>query len=160
VAVVSLLRRQPSASSVESKWFVMSRLFRTRIEANGQLPAMPTSQPPAAGVSAPAEPAQPTEQVPPPSAVQPQATQPARVPRTRTGSAWVALIAAALLAVLLIVFLVQNTRSTEISFLWMTTSTPLAVALLIAAVGSVLLTLILGTARIAQLRRLVRKDRR
>jgi uncharacterized integral membrane protein len=42
----------------------------------------------------------------------------------------------------------------------MTTSTPLAVALLIAAVGAVLLTLILGTARIAQLRRLVRRQRR
>ena len=71
----------------------------------------------------------------------------------------VSLIAAALLAILLIVFLVQNTHSTEISFLWMTTSTPLAVALLIAAVGSVLLTLIVGTARITQLRRLVRKNR-
>jgi uncharacterized integral membrane protein len=89
----------------------------------------------------------------------PQESPPARVPHTRTGAAWVALIGAALLAVLLIVFLVQNTHSTEISFLWMTTSTPLAVALLIAAVGSVLLTLILGTARIAQLRRLVRKQR-
>jgi uncharacterized integral membrane protein len=65
-------------------------------------------------------------------------------PRTRTGAAWVALIAATLVAVLLIVFLVQNTHSTEISFLWMTTSTPLAVALLIAAVGSVLLTLTVG----------------
>jgi uncharacterized integral membrane protein len=89
--------------------------------------------------------------------VQPAA--PVRVRPTRTGTAWVALAVAALLAVLLIVFLAQNTRSTEISFLWMTTSTPLAVALLIAAVGSVLLTLILGTARIAQLRRLVRKQR-
>jgi len=71
----------------------------------------------------------------------------------------VALVAAAFLAVLLIIFLVQNTRSTEISFLWMTTSTPLAVALLIAAVGSVLLTVILGTARITQLRRRIRKQR-
>jgi uncharacterized integral membrane protein len=71
----------------------------------------------------------------------------------------VALGAAALLAVLLIIFLVQNTSSVEISFLWMTTSTPLAVALLIAAVGSVLLTVILGTARIAQLRRRIRKQR-
>ena len=70
-----------------------------------------------------------------------------------------ALVAAAFLAVLLIIFLVQNTRSTEISFLWMTTSTPLAVALLIAAVGSVLLTVILGTARITQLRRRIRKQR-
>lgn len=82
------------------------------------------------------------------------------MPRTRTGSAWVALIAAALITILLIIFVVQNTRSTEISFLWMTATTPLAVALLIAAVGSALITLILGTARIAQLRRLVRKERR
>jgi uncharacterized integral membrane protein len=87
-----------------------------------------------------------------------QVQSPAKVPSTRTGAAWVALGGAALLAVLLIVFLVQNTRSTEISFLWMTTSTPLAVALLIAAVGSVLLTVILGTARIAQLRRRIRKQ--
>jgi uncharacterized integral membrane protein len=86
-------------------------------------------------------------------------TRPGRVPRTRTGAAWVALSAAALITVLLIVFLAQNTRSTEVSFLWMTTTTPLAVALLIAAVGSALLTLILGTARITQLRRQVRKNR-
>jgi uncharacterized integral membrane protein len=42
----------------------------------------------------------------------------------------------------------------------MTTSTSLAMALLIAAVGGILLTLILGTARITQLRRLVRGRRR
>ncbi|WIV57837.1 LapA family protein [Amycolatopsis nalaikhensis] len=101
----------------------------------------------------------PAGQATPPQAAQSVAGSPGRVPRTRTGAAWAALIAAALLAVLLIVFLVQNTHSTEISFLWMTTSTPLAVALLIAAVGSVLLTLVLGTARITQLRRLVRKNR-
>jgi uncharacterized integral membrane protein len=94
------------------------------------------------------------------SSARPQSAPPARVPRTRTGAAWVTLIAAALVAVLLIVFLAQNTRGTEISFLWMSTNTPLAVALLIAAVGSALLTLIIGTARIAQLRRLVRRDRK
>jgi uncharacterized integral membrane protein len=125
----------------------MSLLHRTVRERNGQ------TQPADAGTSTPAE-----QLIPPPPAL-PLTAAPARVPRTRTGAAWVALIAAALLAVLLIVFLVQNTHSTEISFLWMTTSTPLAVALLIAAVGSVLLTLIVGTARITQLRRLVRKNR-
>jgi putative membrane protein len=125
----------------------MSILHRTVREGNGQSP------PAAAGASASAE------QLTPPQPTPPAAASPGRVPRTRTGAAWVALIAAALLAVLLIVFLVQNTHSTEISFLWMTTSTPLAIALLIAAVGSVLLTLIVGTARISQLRRLVRKNR-
>ncbi|WP_436498614.1 LapA family protein [Actinokineospora sp. HUAS TT18] len=78
------------------------------------------------------------------------------MPRTRTGTAWAAISAGTLISIALIIFLVQNTRTTEINFLWMTTSTSLAVALLIAAVGSVLLTLIIGTARITQLRRLVR----
>ncbi|WP_281377661.1 hypothetical protein [Amycolatopsis echigonensis] len=41
----------------------------------------------------------------------------------------------------------------------MTANTSLALALLIAAVGATLLTLILGTARITQLRRLIRKRR-
>jgi uncharacterized integral membrane protein len=86
-------------------------------------------------------------------------TRPRRVPRTRTGMAWVAVGTAAVLTVALIIFLAQNTRSTEVTFLWMTARTPLAVALLIAAVGSVLLTLIVGTARIAQLRHLIRKNR-
>lgn len=125
----------------------MTLPHRTLRETNGQ------AQPADGGTPTPA--AQPI----PPAPAQPPTAVPVRVPRTRTGAAWVALISAALLAVLLIVFLVQNTRSTEISFLWMTTSTPLAVALLIAAVGSVLVTLTIGTARIAQLRRQVRKNR-
>lgn len=131
----------------------MSRLYRTRTERSDQSAVAPASQPPAADSATAAE------QVSTPPADRPATRPSGRVPRTRTGSAWVALIAAALLAVLLIIFLAQNTRSTEISFLWMTANTPLAVALLITAVGSVLVTLILGTARIAQLRRLVRKNR-
>jgi uncharacterized integral membrane protein len=125
---------------------------RTRRESNGQIPVRSPHADTPTVTAAVTPPAQPT---PEPAAAP---APPARVRPTRTGAAWVALAVATLLAVLLIVFLVQNTRSTEISFLWMTTSTPLAVALLIAAVGSVLLTLILGTARIAQLRRVVRKQ--
>jgi uncharacterized integral membrane protein len=125
----------------------MSRPNRARTEPDGESTPQPSG----------ADPTVPAEHV-----TQPELTPPApsqRVPRTRTGSAWAALIAAALITILLIIFLVQNTNSTEISFLWMTTHTPLAVALLIAAVGSVLLTLIIGTARITQLRRLIRKSR-
>ncbi len=106
--------------------------------------AEPTPPPPDSGASQPAQ-AVSTPTAPPP------------VPRTRTGAAWVGLAAAALIAVALIVFLVQNTRSVEVSFLWMTARTSLAIALLIAALGSVLLTLTLGTARITQLRRLARR---
>jgi len=89
------------------------------------------------------------------SVTQSAASQP--VPRTRAGAAWVSVCVAALITVALIVFLAQNTRGVEISFLWMTTSTSLALALFIAAVGAVLLTLVLGTARITQLRRHARR---
>ena len=79
--------------------------------------------------------------------------------RTRTGMAWVSVSAAALLAVALIVFMAQNTQQVHISFLWMDTSTSLALTLLIAVVGATVVTLVLGTARIIQLRRVVRKQR-
>ena len=82
------------------------------------------------------------------------------MPRTRTGAAWVGVCAAAVITIGLIVFMVQNTRGVEVSFLWMSTSTSLALMLLIAAVGGILLTLVLGTARITQLRHLVRGHRR
>jgi uncharacterized integral membrane protein len=82
------------------------------------------------------------------------------VPRTRAGAAWLGVCAAAIIAVALVIFAVQNTRNVDISFLWMTTSTPLALALLIGAVGGILLTLVLGAARITQLRRQVRRPKR
>jgi uncharacterized integral membrane protein len=122
----------------------MSLLHRNR---NADL----AERPPEAGTPAP-----PT--VAPPADTQQGMTRP--VPRTRTGAAWVGICAAVVIAVALIVFMVQNTGSVEISFLGMTASTSLALALLIAAVGGILLTLIVGTARITQLRRVVRRSRR
>jgi uncharacterized integral membrane protein len=104
------------------------------------------------------------EQAPEITTPGPQAGAPAAVkrpvPRTSAGAAWVGVCAAAIIAVALIIFAVQNTRSVEISFLGMTTNTPLALALLIGAIGGVLLTLVLGTARITQLRRQVRDAKR
>jgi uncharacterized integral membrane protein len=81
------------------------------------------------------------------------------VPRTRWSAAWVGICAAALAAVLLIVFMVQNTGSVEVTFLWMHGTLPLAMALLIAAVGAAILTMVLGAGRITQLRRLARRRR-
>jgi uncharacterized integral membrane protein len=70
---------------------------------------------------------------------------------------WVALCATAVVLVALIVFLLQNTRSVQVSFLWMEGSAPLAITLLIAAVGAALVTALLGTVRITQLRRVARR---
>jgi uncharacterized integral membrane protein len=81
------------------------------------------------------------------------------VPRTRWSTAWAAICAAALALVALIVFMLQNTRSVEVTFLWMHGTLPLALALLIAAVGAAILTMVLGAGRITQLRRLARRRR-
>lgn len=86
-------------------------------------------------------------------------SQPAKVPRTRTAAAWVGICATALGFVVLVVFMMQNTGRTEVSFLWLQGSLPLAVALLIAAVGAALVATTIGAARIAQLRRLIRRRR-
>jgi putative membrane protein len=82
-----------------------------------------------------------------------------RVRGTRTGRVWVGVCAAALITVALIIFMIQNTHTVQVTFLGMTGSTSLALMLLIAAVGGILLTLILGSARILQLRHAVRKRR-
>jgi len=79
---------------------------------------------------------------------------------TRTGAAWFGICAAALVFVVLIVFMLQNTRSVEVNFVGMHGNLPLALALLIAGVGAAILTMVIGTARITQLRRLSRRQER
>jgi uncharacterized integral membrane protein len=56
--------------------------------------------------------------------------------------------------------MLQNTRGVRVHFLWMDGSLPLALALLIAAVGAAILTMVVGAARITQLRLLARRQRR
>ena len=91
----------------------------------------------------------------------PEKSQPSHsVPRTRTGSAWVGLGAAALVSAALIVFMLQNSARVEISFLWMTGRLPLGLILFIAVLSTIVLTVSLGTARILQLRRFVRREGR
>ncbi|MBX6768961.1 MAG: DUF1049 domain-containing protein [Actinomadura rubrobrunea] len=64
------------------------------------------------------------------------------------------------MAIAFIVFILQNTAEVEISFFGLHGELPLAVALLIAMVAGILFTLVLGTARITQVRRLTRRRRR
>jgi uncharacterized integral membrane protein len=78
--------------------------------------------------------------------------------RSRTAGAWVGVVAAAVLLILLVVFIAQNTDDVHISFLWIDGQAPLAVALLIAAVIGIALTAVVGTLRIWQLRRRVKRS--
>ena len=77
----------------------------------------------------------------------------ASLPRTRAGTAWVLACVAAVALLALIVFITQNLHPVGVSFLGWHGQFPLVVAVLAAAfIGSVL-TLILGSTRILQLRR-------
>jgi uncharacterized integral membrane protein len=106
--------------------------------------------------SAPAEPA---ATAPPPAVAEPPAATPSRqAARTKTSTAWLGICLAAAVLVVLIVFMLQNTSSVEVTFLWMHGSLPLAIALLIAGVGAALLTMTVGVARITQLRRRFRRN--
>ena len=81
-------------------------------------------------------------------------------PTTKTGIAFGALIAGAIVLILLLVFILENTESVKISFFGADGHLPLGVALLLAAIGGALLVGIVGAARIVQLRRHVRRRRR
>jgi len=71
---------------------------------------------------------------------------------TRTGATWVSLVAGTIVLVLLLVFILENTTSTKVTYFGASGHLPLGVALLLAAVAGALLLGIVGTLRIAQLR--------
>lgn len=79
------------------------------------------------------------------------------VTRTIAGSTWVALIIGAVVLVLLLVFILQNGDSAELNVFFWTWNFPIGVGMLIAAVGGALVAASIGTIRIFQLRRQVRK---
>jgi uncharacterized integral membrane protein len=103
-------------------------------------------------------PPDPAATAPPRTVAEPPAATPDRsTGRTRISAAWLGICLAAAVLVVLIVFMAQNTGSVEITFLWMHGSLPLAIALLIAGVGAALLTMMVGAARITQLRHRFRR---
>jgi len=82
-----------------------------------------------------------------------------KLPRTRAGTAWVLAFLAAVALLALIVFITQNLHPVEVSFLGWHGQFPLAVALLAAALIGSVITLILGSTRILQLRRTALRSR-
>lgn len=79
------------------------------------------------------------------------------VPFTRAAALWSALIGGLLILIVLLTFVAQNPDSTALTFLWWHWSLPLGVAILLAAVCGGLVTVLVGTARIYQLRRAAKK---
>jgi uncharacterized integral membrane protein len=107
-----------------------------------------TVPPPSANGSTPPPP-------PPPPAAAPQpGRQHTRISGLRTG-----LIAGFAILIMVMIFIIQNTHAVNITFLGAHLHLSLAVALLLAAIAGALLMAAAGTARITQLRRIIRRDR-
>ncbi|HET6625761.1 MAG TPA: lipopolysaccharide assembly protein LapA domain-containing protein, partial [Nocardioidaceae bacterium] len=86
------------------------------------------------------------------------ATAASPLAHTRASAAWMALIFFAVVLVLLLIFIVQNTATVPINYLGATGHLPISVAMLLSAVGGVLLAASAGTMRIIQLRRRLRRS--
>lgn len=94
----------------------------------------------------------------PPREPEPAAHPYHKVRRTRFSGLWVALTGAAVVLLLLLVFIIENGDSVRIAFFGAHGHLPLGVALLLAAICGVLLVAIPGYGRILQLRRALRKS--
>jgi putative membrane protein len=78
--------------------------------------------------------------------------------RTRLSGTWVAVIVAAIVFVLLLIFILQNTESVDVSYFGVHGTMPLGVALLLAAIGGILLAALVASLRIWQLRHRLRNQ--
>lgn len=81
------------------------------------------------------------------------------VPSTRASRAWLKVLPALALLAIILLFVFQNLGSTKVSFVTASGRLPLALALLAAAALGALLVLALGSIRIAQLRKVIRRSR-
>jgi uncharacterized integral membrane protein len=78
---------------------------------------------------------------------------PSQSGRTRISAAWGGVMVGALVLVLVLVFILQNTRSVKVSYFTLAGSMPLGIALLLATIGGLLLAGGIASLRIWQLRR-------
>lgn len=79
---------------------------------------------------------------------------------TRLSGAWTALVVGVVALVVILVFILQNLQSVELSFLVFHGRLPLAVALLFAVILGAVIVMAFGGARIRQLRMVTRRARR
>jgi lipopolysaccharide assembly protein A len=131
------------------------------VSTDPQPAAIPAQSPPGPPDQdgAPPQPAGPhpsTAPQQPPAAPLPQH----KIKRTRISGLWLAVAFFAVILLLLLIFILQNGATVHLSYLGMHGHLPLGVALLLAAVSGVLLTMLAGAARISQLRTVARRHRR
>lgn len=77
---------------------------------------------------------------------------------TRLAAAWWALVVGLAILIILLIFVAQNTVSTAVHFLFFDWSLPVGVGYLLAAVAGATTTVLIGAARMIQLRRAAKKN--
>ncbi|WP_157121132.1 LapA family protein [Nocardia miyunensis] len=77
--------------------------------------------------------------------------------RTRAGSAWVALVAAAIIGIILMIFILQNLNRVEVTLFFWSFSLPLGVTILLSLIAGTLVMALAGGWRIIQLRRAAKR---
>lgn len=80
--------------------------------------------------------------------------------RTRISAAWTLAAVGALLVLLMLVFIFQNSGDVRLKFLMLEGDVPLGAALLLAAVIGALTVVFLGAGRLLQMRLAARRHRR
>lgn len=76
---------------------------------------------------------------------------------TRLAAAWWALVVGLVILIILLIFVAQNTESITVHFLGFHWNLPVGVGYLLAAVAGATTTVLVGAARIIQLRRATKK---
>jgi uncharacterized integral membrane protein len=79
---------------------------------------------------------------------------------TRISASWTAVVAAVFILIVLVIFIAENTQRSTVNFLGFHGHAPTAVVLLIAAIGGALIVIIVGLARIIQLRKVAKHSER
>jgi uncharacterized integral membrane protein len=98
---------------------------------------------------------------PAPPPVESSASEPLPGERqTRLSGAWTAIVIGLVALVVILVFILQNQQSVEVTFLFFKGSLPLAVALLFALILGAVTVFAFGAARILQLRMVAGRARR
>lgn len=123
---------------------------------------MTTEPPPAAAPPRPAPATAPGQPGPPPGVPSsPQQAMPHhKIRRTRISGLWVSVAFFAVILLFLLIFVLQNSKTVDVSYMGAHGHLPLGVALLLAAVCGVILVVLAGAARISQLRAVARRHRR
>ncbi|MEV6136914.1 lipopolysaccharide assembly protein LapA domain-containing protein [Nocardia sp. NPDC051990] len=101
-----------------------------------------------------------TGEVTPPSPTGGKTVEPSgrkTVTTTRTGQTWVGLIAAALIGIVVLIFILQNLEQQRVDLFFWNFSLPVGIMVLLSVIAGALVMALVGGLRIFQLRRAAKR---